>query len=509
MTQGEDTELSQMGRSIQSIFDAEEHQGPVSPTAPVVDTESQPSAAPPVEAEASASVHAAEPEVDGVVDPVESEFEPDVESEVDAPSPVFAADPGADMVPTPASEEDAPDVAMSSEPALETAEPVLETTEPEVEISEPEVGTSEPEVEVVRSSEEAPDAPDEDPPSGSDLNDLVGQDETSKEVEQPLSQVEQALGEATSNYLRAPAPDRAQAREVLREAVEDARSARALDAIGMNVDILLLQAAGDGEVEDMVDELVDADVSARMAVALGRVREEEQREALIEAYVRLGPSFAKAIAEVLTDTEDRLARKTYVAALGAFGEEGGQAVEEMLNDDRWFVVRNGVSVLGVVGEETGVGALTATLANEHAGVRRETVRSLAKIGGENAGLLVSSMLGDSDPEVRSAAASAITTLKVEKAYKPLMAILKGGDDEAVIEAVLRALGALGDASAVPAIEKQVSGSLFSRPPTGVRIAGYTALAAIGTPKAVSLVEKAKKDKDAEVSAAATQLLSGK
>ena len=155
-----------------------------------------------------------------------------------------------------------------------------------------------------------------------------------------------------------------------------------------------------------------------------------------------------------------------------------------------------------------VEALTATLANEHSGVRRETVRSLAKIGGENAGLLVSSMLGDSDAEVRSSAARAVSTLKVVKAYKPLMAILKEGDEEAVIEDVLRALGALGDASAVPAIEKQVSGSFFSRPPPGVRIAGYTALAAIGTPHAVSVVEKAKNDKDSEVSAAAKQILGG-
>ena len=317
------------------------------------------------------------------------------------------------------------------------------------------------------------------------------------------------LSEATHDYLRASIADREQAAHAVRTAVEAAHSARALDAIASNVDILLLQASGDPEVENLASELADADVSARMVVALGRVRDEEQREALITAYTTLGASFAKAIAEVLTDTEDRLARKTLIAGLGAFGEIGAQAVDQMLQDDRWFVVRNAVAVVGVVGEASAVEALTATLANEHPGVRRETVLSLAKIGGESAALLVSSMLGDSDPEVRSSAARAVSTLKVEKAYKPLMAILKDGDEESVTEEVLRALGALGDASAVPAIQKQVSGSLFSRPPTGVRIAGYTALAAIGTPHALSLVEKARKDKDQEVSAAAVQLLAGR
>ena len=79
----------------------------------------------------------------------------------------------------------------------------------------------------------------------------------------------------------------------------------------------------------------------------------------------------------------------------------------------------------------------------------------------------------------------------------------------MIEQVIRALGALGDPSAVPAIEKRVKGSLFSRPPKGLRLAGLAALASIGTPHAVSLVEKARADKDPEISSTAAQLLSGK
>jgi len=43
----------------------------------------------------------------------------------------------------------------------------------------------------------------------------------------------------------------------------------------------------------------------------------------------------------------------------------------------------------------------------------------------------------------------------------------------------------------------------------VRIAGLSALASIGTPHALSLVEKAKSDKDPEVSSAAGQFLAGR
>jgi HEAT repeat protein len=90
-----------------------------------------------------------------------------------------------------------------------------------------------------------------------------------------------------------------------------------------------------------------------------------------------------------------------------------------------------------------------------------------------------------------------------------MEIVKQGDEDEVIEQVLRALGALGDASAVPEIEKRLKGSMFSKPSNGVRIAGLSALAMIGTPHAVSLVEKARNDKDTEISSAAEQLLATK
>ena len=333
--------------------------------------------------------------------------------------------------------------------------------------------------------------------------------ETAIEAEPTLGETEKALNEATSQYLETPIHEREGAQSVLRSAVEASRSAGAFGEIASNVNVLILQGAEDSDVWDLADEFIDEEVLARMVVQLGGVRDEEEREALIQAFMRLGDSVAQAIADALTNTEDRLARKTYVAALGAFGMAGALAVEKMLRDSRWFVVRNGVAVLGLVGGPSAIEHLTGSLANEHAKVRRETVRSLAKIGGENAELLVSSMLGDSDPKVRAAAARAVSALKVERAFKQLIEILKQGDEEAVLEQVLRALGALGDPSAVPSIEKRVKGTIFSRPPKAVRLAGLTALAAIGTPHAVSLVKKARTDKDPEISSAAARLLSGK
>jgi len=461
VSQDDERELSEIGRSIDALFTkAEEFEEAVADPS---GSEAQPQ-----------SEVAVTPDVGGQVD---ADTEPNLTPE---------AGPLSQSVETPVEPEPTP---VGLEPA--PAEPEPTPVEPEPTPVEPEPTPVE--------SEAAPVEPEPTPAES---------EPTPVEPEPTQSEVGKVLSEATSDYLQAPVGQREEVQSALRSAVEVARSARALDEIASTVDILLLQASWDEDVEDLVGELVDGNVSAQMVIRLGRVQDEEERARLIQAYATLGDRLAVAIADALTDTEDRLARKTYVAALGAFGSAGAHAVEKMLKDSRWFVVRNGVAVLGVVAGPDAIEHLTASLANEHPGVRRETVRSLAKIGGENAGLLVSSMLGDSDPEVRAEAARAASALKAERAYKPLMEILKQGDEDEVIEQVLRALGGLGDASAVSAIEKRVKGSMFSSPPTGVRIAGLSALAAIGTPHAMSLVKKARNDKDPEVSSAAAQLLAG-
>ena len=497
MSQDDQRELSEIGRSIDSLFTQAEdlEKTAADPSGSAAPPQSEVAATPDVGGQPDADTEPdLTPEPGPLSQAVETPVEPEPTVVEPEPTPVEAE-------PTPAE----PEVrAVEPEPTPVEAEPT--PVEPEVRAVEPEPTVVEPEPTPVE-PEPTPVEPEPTPVEPEPTP--VEPEPTRVEPEPTQSEIGKVLSEATSDYLQASVGNRGEVESALRSAVEAARSAHALDEIASAVDVLLLQASWDEDVENLVGELVDGDVSAQMAVGLGRVQVEEERARLIQAYATLGDPIAVAVADALTDTEDRLARKTYVAALGAFGSAGAHAVEKMLQDSRWFVVRNGVAVLGVVRGPDAIEHLTASLANEHPGVRRETVRSLAKVGGENAGLLVTSMLGDSDPEVRAEAARAVSALKAERAYKPLMEILKQGDEEEVLEQVLRALGGLGDASAVSAIEKRVKGSMFSSPPTGVHIAGLTALVAIGTPHAMGLVKKARKHKDPEVSSAAVQLLAGK
>lgn len=306
------------------------------------------------------------------------------------------------------------------------------------------------------------------------------------------------LAAAVSAYLMGMADQRIDLVNPVRSQTAAAIDAGNLDEVAAAMETLLIQPVPDPEAVALAHMLITTPVEIRLVLRLGEEKDEHRRDALIEALAPLGASMAQTISDALADTDDRHARRSYVRTLVAMGQEGMTVVEDMLEDNRWFVVRNGVMVLGEVGGDTAVGFLTSTLAHEDARVRRETVISLAKIGGEDSGMLALGMIEDADADVRAGAVRAVGVLKVERALRPLLELLEHEEQDSVVEEVLRSLGQLRDPSAVPSIEKRAVGNFLRKPPTDVRVAAYTALGAIGTPHAMSLVEEALDDKEPEV-----------
>lgn len=317
-----------------------------------------------------------------------------------------------------------------------------------------------------------------------------------------------ALARAVDRFLEADPMQREGLGHAVRDAAAALREANSLDVLADTVE-RLAKVAGDAEDEAgvaMARSLLTPGVASRIAARLGTAREEERRAELATACERLGRDMALALADALSDTTDRFARRAYMDAMVAMGEDGMSVAEEMVEDGRWFVVRNAVAILGEVGGERAVELVTSSLAHTDARVRREALLSLAKVGGEDAGQLVYGMIEDPDADVRLAAAMAAGALKVERALKPLLALLEGETNPDVLVAVLRALGQLGDPGATNAVEKRAVGSFFSRPPADIRIAAYRALHNIGTPRAKSLIQDAADDKDPEVRTAVRHLL---
>jgi HEAT repeat protein len=332
------------------------------------------------------------------------------------------------------------------------------------------------------------------------------------EVPKPARRAEpadpKALRDAVTAFLRADPLAREGKGRAVRDAAAALREANALDPLADSVERLAL-GAGDPPDEAciaMAQSLLTPGVASRIAAYLGNARDEDRRKELVLVSRLLGQDMALAISDALSATQDRFARRTFLDAMVAMDSDAMPVVEKMVEDHRWFVVRNALAILGEVGGERPVELVISTLAHTDARVRREALTALAKVGGEDAGMLVYGMIEDPDPDVRMAAAMAAGELKVERALRPLLALLEQENDSDVVAGVLRALGQLGDPGAVNAIEKRAVGSFFSRPPADVRIAAYRALHSIGTPHAKSMLMQAADDKDPAVKGAVRQIL---
>lgn len=321
----------------------------------------------------------------------------------------------------------------------------------------------------------------------------------------------QAFQAALEAFTSSPPLDRENTEKVVREQATALRDAGMLDPLADAVERLTLREADppDEAHTAMARHLLTPGVASRIAARLGATREEERREELLSLCRIMGHEMALAVADALSDTTDRYARRSFVDAMVSMGPSAMDVVETMVEDGRWFVVRNAVAILGEAGGERAVELVTSSLAHPDARVRREALLSLARVGGEDAGMLVYGMLEDPDPDVRLAAVMAAGALKVERALKPLMALLEDESEPDVLVAVLHALGQLGDPGAVNGIEKRAVASFFSRPPNDVRIAGYRALLNIGTPRARKLLDEAAEDKDPEVRTVVRQMLRAK
>jgi hypothetical protein len=309
------------------------------------------------------------------------------------------------------------------------------------------------------------------------------------------------LEETVRSFFSAKGQEKARLGEALAAAAARLQESRAQGTVADLVEELAQttrSAPPDPEALELATRLTTTPVASQLVGRLGSTRNDVEKERLIRLSSGLGREMALALADALGEARDRYQRRNFMDALLAQGQAASEMAQRMIQDPRWYVVRNGVALLGDLGGEDVVSHLTIALGNGDPRVRRETVRALSKVGGEDAALLLMGMLDDPAADVRARVCRALGLLRVERAVRPILALLeKDGDEEVQVESI-QALGKLGDPGAVPLIERKMSGRFFSRPSKAVRLAAFRALASIGTPHAKNLLKKATNDSDPDV-----------
>ncbi len=265
---------------------------------------------------------------------------------------------------------------------------------------------------------------------------------------------------------------------------------------------------------DALDQLASEDIlDYLVSILCSKDTWDALREATIKALISLkGKVVVWRLMDHLAEESNGQVRKYLAEILIKQGEAALPILLEYLDDERWFVARNAVVILGEMRNETANDYLKSVLGHRDVRVRREAIRSLTKIGGASAiGILLRTVAGD-DVEMSKQALLSLGAMKCTAAVPTLITLIRTMSTSArtvpTKKEAIKALGAIGSNEAITAlIETLQKKSIWKRRMIDeLRITAALALSLIGGAEAISALETAAEDKSEEIARAANKAL---
>ncbi len=236
-------------------------------------------------------------------------------------------------------------------------------------------------------------------------------------------------------------------------------------------------------------------------------RRPDLRDSLHAVLLRLGSDGAEALIDLLTSADSLTDRRAYLAALVKC-RDAVPTLIHLLGDNRWYVVRNAIDLLGEMRAIEAENALLEVVSHREERVRRSVATALSRFGTPRSIQAVEKMMSDPVPEVRVHAVQGLGGVKSPRAVGVLSKVLDGETDQEVQAVILAALGRQATDEAIARLTKvaEPDGRLFKRKPTALRVSAVQALAEANTPSALAALKRFAEDKDRDVRDAAVRAL---
>lgn len=222
-------------------------------------------------------------------------------------------------------------------------------------------------------------------------------------------------------------------------------------------------------------------------------REGPDKDGLYRIFSALGVKGAYWIIQRICLADGVFQRKLLAGALVRLGPVAVAPVIAMLKDERWYVVRNMVTILGELRSSDSVVALKRALHHNDLRVRKEAIRALMRIGGEPAETTLMTLLEQPDDGVIRHVILSLGLMRSRQAVPVLLRILERRDlllkEIAVKKEIVTALGRIGDRRAMPILIKIMKSRGW--PVLGkwqdLRVCAASALGAIGDESALPVL----------------------
>jgi hypothetical protein len=245
--------------------------------------------------------------------------------------------------------------------------------------------------------------------------------------------------------------------------------------------------------------ILEAGSESRIAVIAEALRfsEEQDIDGITRYMSLLQRNAVPHLCRLLGELKGSKTRRILCDALSDLGRNSIEVFGTFLDDERWYVVRNMVYILGRIGKRDGVPYLEKALDHPDSRVRGEAVHAISLVANrEKAIESLARKLSDRDSRIRGLAALRLARIGKEQALKPLLDALhsKGVQRKEIheIRLILQAIGISGSDEAVPVLFRILSQKRFFDRTNVIRKSAAEALGTIGTPEAISALSMISK-----------------
>ncbi|MCK5236667.1 MAG: HEAT repeat domain-containing protein, partial [Deltaproteobacteria bacterium] len=199
-------------------------------------------------------------------------------------------------------------------------------------------------------------------------------------------------------------------------------------------------------------ELLTPDVTDYLITRLSEHREEEYRMAIAQLLYKAGGITLSKLLNALVDTKESQSRRFIFDVVVQFGDAIREHVNNKLADERWFVVRQMVAILGELGGEDSITSLEDAYLNADVRIKKEVLKSLARIPSNKSKVIINDALKSGDRELLGQAIISTGIIKDSSSVDMLGELVLKGDSETKKEAI-KAIGMIGDQKGLPYLTK--------------------------------------------------------
>ena len=252
-----------------------------------------------------------------------------------------------------------------------------------------------------------------------------------------------------------------------------------------------------------LNELLTDQLLTHLIETLG-TEDEDEKKSIENILNHAGTHTYGLLISSLINTNDTKLRRNIYNIIVNIGEPFREEINSRLNDDRWFAVRQMVSLLGELGGKASLDTLEEIYDHPDARIKKEIMKSLARIPSDRSLAILLKGLKSKDKSIQANSVISLSILKNPAAVNPLGDIVARRDllheNEELRKEAVKALGVIGDESGVPYLKKALLAKswLASGVSDGIRTFAATALGKIGGDEAVKVLEKASKQNKGNV-----------